>query len=90
MEYNGTNTEKQDMLKQLYTMVKSGKMKITGVSKIEQKGINRVLVTYNVEGDSLYVQTFDKLLFRTSDNKTYQLDFTDFVTQYTKVKEKLN
>ncbi len=88
MEYEGSNEEKQLMLKTLYTMLKSGEMNIVGVDKIEQKGINRVKVTYNVSGNSLYKDTFDQLLFRTNDNKTYQLDFTDFVTQYTIANER--
>ena len=83
MEYEGTNQEKQAMLKTLYEMVSSDKMTIEGVEKIEQKGINRVQVTFKVSGDDMHADTFDQLLFRTSDNKSYQLDFTDFVTQYT-------
>ncbi|MDD2370537.1 MAG: hypothetical protein PHQ32_00850 [Firmicutes bacterium] len=83
MAYEGTNEEKQLMLKTIFAMVKSGDMEVLGVDEIEQKGINRVKVTFNISGDPLYKDTFDQLLFRTVDNKTYQLDFTDFVTQYT-------
>lgn len=83
MEYEGTNVEKQEMLKMLYTMVISEQLNIEGVNKIEQKGINRVLVSYKISGDEILKDTFDQLLFRTNDNITYQLDFTDFVTQYT-------
>ncbi len=83
MEYEGTNVEKQEMLKLLYGMVTSDKLNIEGVDKIDQKGINRVLVTYKISGDALLKDTFDQLLFRTNDNISYQLDFTDFVTQYT-------
>lgn len=88
MEYEGTNVEKQEMLKVLYAMVTSEKLVIQGVNKIEQKGINRVLVTYEVSGDDISKDTLDQLLFRTNDNITYQLDFTDFVTQYTIAKGK--
>lgn len=88
MEYEGTNVEKQEMLKLLYAMVISEQLDIEGVSKIEQKGINRVLVTYKVSGDDISKDTLDQLLFRTNDNIVYQLDFTDFVTQYTIAKGK--
>ncbi len=83
MEYEGTNEEKQLMLKTLYALVTSGEWNITSVDKVEQKGLNRVMVTFNVSGNELHTDIFDQLLFRTNDNKTYQLDFTDFVTQYT-------
>lgn len=88
MEYEGTNVEKQEMLKILYGMVTSEQLVIQGVNKIDQKGINRVLVTYDVSGDDISKDTLDQLLFRTNDNITYQLDFTDFVTQYTIAKGK--
>ncbi len=88
MEYEGTNIEKQEMLKILYAMVTSEQLVIQGVNKIDQKGINRVLVTYGVSGDDISKETLDQLLFRTNDNITYQLDFTDFVTQYTIAKGK--
>lgn len=88
MEYEGTNAEKQEMLKMLYAMIISEQLDIEGVNKIEQKGINRVLVTYMISGDDIAKDTLDQLLFRTNDNITYQLDFTDFVTQYTIAKEK--
>jgi hypothetical protein len=88
MEYEGTNVEKQEMLKILYAMVTSEQLVIQGVNKIDQKGINRVLVTYAVSGDDISKDTLDQLLFRTNDNITYQLDFTDFVTQYTIAKGK--
>lgn len=88
MEYEGTNVEKQEMLKILYSMVTSEQLVVQGVNKIDQKGINRVLVTYGISGDDISKDTLDQLLFRTNDNITYQLDFTDFVTQYTIAKGK--
>lgn len=88
MEYEGANVEKQEMLKLLYAMVISEQLNIEGVNKIEQKGINRVLVNYTVIGDDISKDTLDQLLFRTNDNITYQLDFTDFVTQYSIAKGK--
>lgn len=88
MEYEGTNVEKQEMLKILYGMVTSEQLVVQGVNKIDQKGINRVLVTFDISGDDISKDTLDQLLFRTNDNITYQLDFTDFVTQYTIAKGK--
>lgn len=86
--YEGTNQEKQLMLKTLYTIVASDDFNVVGVDKVEQKGPNRIMVTFGVSGKALYKDTFDQLLFRTSDNKSFQLDFTDFVTQYTIASEK--
>ena len=81
--YSGTIDEKQTMLKNLYALVTAADVEVRGTKDIVQKGINRFQVDFDVKGSELAVSTLDQLLFRTNDNKTYQLDFSDFVNQYT-------
>lgn len=81
--FEGNIQEKQDMLKKLYALVADKSVEVKGTKSIVQKGINRYQVDFDVKGSKLAVDTLDQLLFRTTDNKVYQLDFTDFVNQYT-------
>lgn len=87
--YAGDVNEKQTMLKNLYALASATDTKVDGANNIVQKGINRIQADFAVSGSAMAKEVFDQLLFRTTDKKTWQLDFADFVIQYTIATEKL-
>ncbi len=80
--YPGDVAEKQEMLKNLYALVTAEDTVVASVLSIEAKGINRIRVEYRIRGSNMAVTVLEELLFRTTDNKKYQLDFADFVIRY--------
>lgn len=85
--YEGSASEKKVLLQELHAMVVSEDFKVKEVRDISRKGSNRVLVNFNIIGNKIAVDTFSQLLFRTSDNVNYLLDFSDFVGKLTIAKE---
>lgn len=80
--YPGDVAEKQAMLKNLYQLVTAEDTVVASVLSIQPKGINRIRVEYRIRGSDMAVSVLEELLFRTTDNKKYQLDFADFVIRY--------
>lgn len=81
--YAGDVAEKQAMLKNLYALVTAADTAVSSAGGIREKGINRIQVDYEIKGSKIAEETLHQLLFRTVDDKNYQLDFSDFVIQYT-------